>query len=127
MYLVIIAASIPTLKPMALARSKFTSRGTSSSFSWRRLFSRSSTNRSHTEEYKLPSQPLSPLPNKQPIDIYTEMLRRGNDDSVGGVSSGNRPGLDGIRKTTELTIGYADRLPASEEVHGNTQREFEMV
>ncbi|KAI9640748.1 hypothetical protein NHQ30_011057 [Ciborinia camelliae] len=125
-----LAASIPTLKPVALTRYKFTSsQGTDSGFSWRRLFkSRGSTNRSHTEDEHKPSeQPHIRLSNKNSCGVYTAMLRCEDDHFVEGVTPKNEMELKGIHKTTEFTIGYADKSLMSEQPQVKPQREFEMV
>ncbi|KAA8565430.1 hypothetical protein EYC84_009290 [Monilinia fructicola] len=130
MYLVIIAASIPTLNPLSLARSKFISpQGTNSGFSWRRLFkSRTSTDRSHTDdENKLPKSPHTPLSHKPNYNIHTTMLHHKDNDAVERGIPPDRRRLEGIHKTTEFAVGYADKFSMGKQAHLKSQREFEMV
>ncbi|QSZ36231.1 hypothetical protein DSL72_007357 [Monilinia vaccinii-corymbosi] len=130
MYLVIIAAFIPTLKPVSLATFKFpSSKGTGSGFSWRRLLkSRSSTDRSNTEnKHKLPKQPQTPSANKQPCDIHTTMLRCEDDRFVRGATPKNGMELEGIHKTTEFAVQYSHEYRMREQSQVKAQREFEMV
>lgn len=130
MYLVIIAASIPTLKPVAMTRTKFSSsRSTDSGFSWRRLFkSKGSTNQSNTDdERKISSQLRSLQSNKRPCDIHATILRYEDSNLSESVTPRTETGLDGIKKKTEFTVGYVYKSPRVNQSQVRAQREFEMA